>query len=226
MKNNLKTWYDAQLAGYYAFTGKSTMAKDVIQTYLQVDYARQIDKDGGQTLELQRTAQFHFSNFNLEALIYLAKVGDEVGMDVWHTANQQGANIKTAVEFLISKKMKTHAPEELKQHLVVAQTKYGKDAFPNQVWMLASPGQRQDHGLIELANDANAPHINATNAWPTVKRPVNPSAEETLLQQIKKGGQIDRHNHKLADLFPLSAAATVGPAWTILSLGIVIIALM
>ncbi|KAG2183506.1 hypothetical protein INT43_006512 [Umbelopsis isabellina] len=226
MKNNVKTWYDAQLAGFYAFTGKTTMAKDVIQTYIDVDYSRQIDKDGGQSLELQRTHQFHFSNFNLEALIYLAKVGDEVGIDVWHTPNQHGANIKTAVEFLLSKKLKTNAREELQRHVAVGQAKYGKDTFLNQALMVASLGHTQGAGITELANDATAPPINGTNAWPTAKRPTNPAAEETLLQQIKTSKQLEKHKHKLSNLFPLSTADTISPIWTLLCFSIGIVAFM
>lgn len=202
------------------------MAKDVIQAYIDVDYSRQFDKDGGQTLELQRTHQFHFSNFNLEALIYLAKVGDEVGIDIWHTANQQGANIKTAVEFLLSKKLKTNAREELQRHVAVGQAKYGKDTFVKQALIEASLAHTQAAGVTELANDANAPPINNTNAWPTTKRPVNPASEETLLQQIKISKQLEKHKHKLSNLFPLSMAVTNGPAWTLLSLSIGIIAFM
>lgn len=199
--SNVKTWYHAQLAGYYMFLDQPKLAGDTIQTFLAKDFAQQIAADGSQPLELRRTSQMHNSNFNLEALILLAKIGDEVDVNVWQHKTEQGASIMTAVQYLAAQDLDADTADELRQYVAVARAKYGDDAFKNlNTKHKEKYAATNETGLIGMTNDRNAPAIDADHAWPIVKKPSNPSAESVAIQEIKNTNDVNWQNHKLQGL--------------------------
>lgn len=76
--NNHGTYYDAQLANYRLFTGDLQGAAQVILDAQTLRIAAQIAADGRMVTELERTRPFHYSQFNLEAALRLARYGDVV----------------------------------------------------------------------------------------------------------------------------------------------------
>jgi Alginate lyase len=98
--NNHETWYDVQVASLALFTGNRDLAKRVLSGSLQ-RVARHVEKDGRQPRELERTRAWDYSIFNLTAFFHLARLGDRVGVDLWHFVTPDGRSLRTALDYLI-----------------------------------------------------------------------------------------------------------------------------
>jgi hypothetical protein len=100
-KNNHGSWYDYQVVSTALFLDKTDMAKKYLEEVKTKRIAIQIKADGTQPFELVRTTSWHYSVFNLEALCSLAKLGDKVGVDLWHYENPDGGSIRKALDFVL-----------------------------------------------------------------------------------------------------------------------------
>jgi hypothetical protein len=98
--NNHGTFYDTQVAALAAFVGQKNLARQIILAAREKRIARQIETDGKMPRELQRTKSFSYSAFNLRALIDLASLGQNLGIDLWHYQTPDGRSIRKALEFM------------------------------------------------------------------------------------------------------------------------------
>jgi hypothetical protein len=100
-QNNHGSWYDVQVASYALFTGKNELAKKVLSEFPTKRIAKQIEPDGRQPRELERTQAWNYSLFNLEALFDAASIADKLGMDLWNYETQDKRGIRTALDWLL-----------------------------------------------------------------------------------------------------------------------------
>lgn len=98
-KNNHGTWYDNQVAAYALFTGRTDVAKQVLEG-VKSRIAGQIEPDGTMPLEMGRTRSLHYPVYNLHGFYNLAVLGDQVGVDLWNYETEDGRSLRKALDFL------------------------------------------------------------------------------------------------------------------------------
>ena len=99
-KNNHGTWYDVQVASFALFTGRRELATNVLQAAREKRVARQVESDGRQPLELERTRAWSYSVMNLRGMMSLATLGEQVGVELWRYESKDGRSLRKAVDYL------------------------------------------------------------------------------------------------------------------------------
>ncbi len=99
-RNNHGTYFDVQATSFALFLGKGKLAKQIVETARQKRIALQVEPDGRQPLELVRTKAWSYSNGNLDGLMLLARLAENVDVDLWNYQTPDGRGIRHALEYL------------------------------------------------------------------------------------------------------------------------------
>ncbi len=98
--NNHETWYDVQVASLAFYTGQPDLVRRTLEGS-RSRIARQIEPDGRQPRELERTRSWDYSEFNLTAFFNLATLGERVGVDLWGYRTADGRSLRQALDFMV-----------------------------------------------------------------------------------------------------------------------------
>lgn len=99
-RNNHGIWYDMQVLSFSLFLDQKDFAKTYTDTMLK-RIAMQIEPDGRQPLELERTTALGYSTFCLEAWFKAAILAAHTGADCWHYQSADGRSLKKALDWLL-----------------------------------------------------------------------------------------------------------------------------
>ncbi len=99
--NNHGTWYDQQVIPVAAFAGKRDLAYQMAREIPGKRIFSQIEPDGTQPHELQRTRSWHYCIFNLDAFVRLSVIARQFGISLWDSASADGRSLGKAIDVLL-----------------------------------------------------------------------------------------------------------------------------
>jgi hypothetical protein len=97
--NNHETYYDVQVASLALYTRQP----DVARRTLEISRGRigtQVEPDGRQPRELERTRAWDYSIMNLTGFFTLAILGERTGVDLWNHRTADGRSVRKALDFM------------------------------------------------------------------------------------------------------------------------------
>ena len=99
-KNNHGTYYSFQVLVFAIFSDNLEIAnKEIGNVKERLD--KQILQDGSQPLELERTKSWNYVNMNMYGFFLLAKVAQNIQVDLWKYTTKQNATIYKTLEWNI-----------------------------------------------------------------------------------------------------------------------------
>jgi hypothetical protein len=98
--NNHSIAYDVQLAAYAGFAGRVDVMNGVIDSFPARRLFRQIEPDGSQPRELERTIPMHYTLFNLDHMMDMDMLAWRVGKDVLDKRSADGRGFDKAIAFV------------------------------------------------------------------------------------------------------------------------------
>ncbi|KII93265.1 hypothetical protein PLICRDRAFT_171044 [Plicaturopsis crispa FD-325 SS-3] len=123
--NNHLTFYVAQLSALKVLIGDNAGSSSAVQGFFSDAYLDQVAKSGEQPFEAVRTRPYHYRCFNLEALITNAKIGDQLGLNLWASKSKYGATIQTALDYTMALNPKGEDVAEILPHVASIAAAYG-----------------------------------------------------------------------------------------------------
>ncbi len=99
LDNNHGSWYKYQVAALALHLENEPLVRSMVEM-AQQSLDQQLNEQGGQIHELERTRSFFYSCFNLEALTGIATLADRVGINMWHYESAEGKSLNLAIKYL------------------------------------------------------------------------------------------------------------------------------
>ena len=149
-KNNHGTYYDVQVVAAALFCGRDEVAKKQLGT-TKARLASQLETDGSQPHELARTLSWNYANMNLLGFLVLARLAEQVDIDLWNYKTADGKGIRQAIDWLVpyAKNEKDWTHEQIKAR-----------AFDNTKNIFNLVGKMyQESAYIDVASNFNLNYL-------------------------------------------------------------------
>jgi hypothetical protein len=163
-KNNHGTTYDVQVSTIALYLGKRDVVKQIALAAGEKRIAVQIEPDGSQPLELERTKSWGYSVMNLDGLVNLALLAKQTGVDLWHFSTNDGRSIKRGIDFLLpfavdGKKWPYPQIEPMDRNrlyaiLKVAVETFGESSYQSACERLYTPAIKASRTFLFLPGDS------------------------------------------------------------------------
>jgi hypothetical protein len=99
--NNHSVQYDVQITRIALFLNKTDFAKQILEKFPAERIFKQIEPDGSQPWELNRTNSFNYSVYNIMHLVDMACIAKTVGIDLLKNQSADGRSIEKSISFLL-----------------------------------------------------------------------------------------------------------------------------
>jgi hypothetical protein len=119
------------------------VAKQVLNEFPSRRVAKQIEPDGRQPRELDRTRSWNYSIFNLEAFVSTASIGEKLGIDLWKFESPDKRSIRSAIDWLVPfasgekqrsyQQISRYEPAQLAPLLRRASRRFGEPAYEKTI---------------------------------------------------------------------------------------------
>ena len=100
--NNHGIAWDCLVIRLAIFSGKTELARQILEEAPAKRIATQIEPDGKMPLELARAEPWDYTRYALEFFFKLSTLGDREGVDLWHYQSSDGRSIRVAFDYLIN----------------------------------------------------------------------------------------------------------------------------
>lgn len=94
--NNHGTWYDVQTVSISLFLGDTALAGKILREQTIPRIESQLKEDGSQPHELARTLSWNYSQMNLKGFFELARMAENIGLNLWTMETAGGKSLKKA----------------------------------------------------------------------------------------------------------------------------------
>jgi hypothetical protein len=136
--NNHGTYYDVQIMAYALFTDQPSLAKKQVEV-AKSRIQSQLQPDGSQPFELERTVSWGYTNMNLAGFFNIARLAENVNANLWNYETTDGKSLQKSLQWLIPylKNEKEWAYKQIKSKdyqvsywlLKMASTKYANSEY-------------------------------------------------------------------------------------------------
>jgi hypothetical protein len=99
--NNHGTWFDVQASSIAMFLNRTEITRNILENNMNKLISEKIRPDGAQPFELDRHTSLNYHIFNLLGFFNLAKVGGNIGIDLWNYDTPEGSGLKKALDYLL-----------------------------------------------------------------------------------------------------------------------------
>lgn len=155
--NNHGTYYDVQILAFALFTDNPELAKKQIEV-AKSRIQSQMNPDGSQPFELERTASWGYTNMNLAGFFKIARLAENVKANLWKYETTDGKGLQKSLQWLLPY-LKNEKEWEYKQ---IKEKEYN-DTF----WLLKMAS-------VKYAN----------SEYEVLARKICPQCEQTLINQL------------------------------------------
>ncbi|MGL4990320.1 MAG: alginate lyase family protein [Sarcina sp.] len=100
--NNHGTWLQAEIATFSEFSGATTMGISALEAVGPYSINPQIQSSGKIPSALVRTKSVAYTEYNLEAFITLATMGQQLNVPIYSYVSDNGGSIDKAIDYLNS----------------------------------------------------------------------------------------------------------------------------
>lgn len=99
--NNHGIAYDVQVVAYSQFAGREDVARAVVERFPHGRIFAQIEPDGSQPRELERTTAFHYSLYNLDHMMDMCLLAERQGANLYPVESEDGRSIAKAIAYMV-----------------------------------------------------------------------------------------------------------------------------